>query len=50
MKKRLNKRISVRKKWALNPKTKVKESERVYNRPSEKERIKKTYEREGFKA
>ena len=32
--------IKVRKKWVINPKTKVKESDKIYIRPREKKKIK----------
>lgn len=39
----MKKPIRVRKRWVINPKTKVKESVKVYYRPREKRKA-KTYE------
>jgi hypothetical protein len=33
--------VKARRSWAINPKTRVKESDRVYRRPLEKRRTKK---------
>ena len=40
-KKKAKKRIKVRKKWVINPKTRVKESKKVYSRKRNKVRIHK---------
>jgi len=48
MKKGLKKPVKVRRKWTLNPRTRVKESDRLYSRPKAKKAIEKIYEiREG---
>jgi len=39
-KKRKKEKIKTRKFWNINPKTKVKESKKIYNRPKEKTRLK----------
>jgi len=39
MKKGLNKPIKIRKRWAINPKTKVKKSRKLYLRFREKRKV-----------
>ena len=41
MRKGLKKPVRIRKKWAISPKTKVEESEKIYYRPKEKRHAKK---------
>ena len=35
------KRVKIRKFWAINPKTRVKESKKIYSRKKNKKRLKK---------
>lgn len=39
MKKGVKKRIAARRRWPVNPKTKVEESDRIYYRPREKRKV-----------
>jgi len=37
------KKISVRRFWKINPRTRIKESKKIYSRPKEKEKIRKEF-------
>ena len=39
MRKGLKKRISARRRWIINPKTKIEESDSIYYRPREKRKV-----------
>ena len=45
MNKMRKRRVKIRKKWVINPRTRVKESKKIYSRKRSKRRLKKDLER-----